>query len=179
MSSGHHSLVSIEKHHIELGPAAARPIHSASYRAGPKAREYERNEISEMLWEGAIKPFHSKCAAAIVFAPMNDISVLFSVIYRKLNTVMNRDLYPTLGMDICIGSFAQQQVSHYQMRELCTTKWISKIVIETKRQCPSSTALVALIICHLDQGTLRVLSDERSMLRSQQICSSFHWCISF
>jgi hypothetical protein len=45
--------VSAKKHRIDLVPGA-RPIHSLPYRAGPRAREIEKQEIDKMLRQGVI-----------------------------------------------------------------------------------------------------------------------------
>lgn len=34
---------------VELDPPITKPIHSVPYRAGPKTRDFEKNEINNML----------------------------------------------------------------------------------------------------------------------------------
>lgn len=56
MWDGHPGKISIVKHQIDLSPAQSKPIRFVLYRAGPKARELERNEIDKMLLGGVIRP---------------------------------------------------------------------------------------------------------------------------
>lgn len=63
MWDGHLGQVKIEKHHIKLTPENTKPIHSASYRAGPEARELGKAEVDKMLSQKAIEPAQIKLAA--------------------------------------------------------------------------------------------------------------------
>jgi hypothetical protein len=78
--------VSATKHRIDLVPGA-RPIHSLPYRAGPRAREIEKQEIDKMLRQGVIEPAMSEWASPIVMVPKPDGSLSFCVDYRKLNAI--------------------------------------------------------------------------------------------
>lgn len=51
---------------------------------------------------GFIQPAHTKWAAPIVIAPMNDGTLRFCVYYRQLNAFSMGDAYPIPGMDECI-----------------------------------------------------------------------------
>lgn len=50
----------IPKHCIELSLADAKPIYSALYQAGPKARKFKRNRIDKMLPGELIVSFQTK-----------------------------------------------------------------------------------------------------------------------
>ena len=109
MWDGHLGRVSIAKHRIELQPGA-RPSYSAPYRAGPKARDFEKSEIDKMLKAGVIEPAKTEWAAPIVFAPKKDGSLRFCVDYRRLNAETVRDSYPIPRMDECIDSLGDAQL---------------------------------------------------------------------
>lgn len=56
MWDGHLGTIKTVKHHIDLDPPEAKPIHSAPYRAGPAARQLKKSEIDKMLQMGVIEP---------------------------------------------------------------------------------------------------------------------------
>lgn len=69
MWDGHLGTIQTVKHRIDLDPPKAKPIHSAPYRAGPAARQLEREEIDKMLRMGVIEPAQTEWASPIVFVP--------------------------------------------------------------------------------------------------------------
>ena len=104
MWDGRLGTITAAKHRIDLDPVDSRPIHSAPYRAGPKAREFEKQEIQKMLAMNVIEPAQSEWAAPIVFAPKKDGALRFCVDYRRLNAITVRDSYPIPRMDECMDS---------------------------------------------------------------------------
>lgn len=80
--------VNITKHRILTTPKNTQPIHSVSYRAKPKAREFKNTEIYKMLSQKVFKAAKAGLAAAIVFAPKKDRSLRFRVTYRKFNAIV-------------------------------------------------------------------------------------------
>jgi transposase InsO family protein len=101
--------VSATSHRIELTPGA-RPVHCQPYRAGPRAREAETQEVHRMLKEGVIEPAASEWASPVVLVPKPDGSMRFCVDYRKLNAITIRDTYPLPRMDECIDSLGDANV---------------------------------------------------------------------
>ena len=77
MWDGQLGTITAAKHRIDLDPPDSIPIHSVPYRAGPKAREFEKQEIQKMLSMNVIEPAQSEWAAPIVFAPKKDGSLGF------------------------------------------------------------------------------------------------------
>lgn len=68
MWNGHVRRVNIAKLRIEQTLENTQPIHSALYRVGLKAREFERTEIDKMLSQMAIEPAQTEWAAPVVTA---------------------------------------------------------------------------------------------------------------
>jgi hypothetical protein len=101
--------VTATKHRIELTPGA-RPVHCQPYRAGPKARDAEAQEVHRMLQAGVIEPSSSEWASPVVLVPKPDGSLRFCVDYRKLNAITVRDTYPLPRMDECIDSLGDASV---------------------------------------------------------------------
>ena len=56
---GHLGIVQATNHYIELTPDA-EPAHQPPYRAGPKQRTHEREEVDKMLDIGVIEPSTSE-----------------------------------------------------------------------------------------------------------------------
>lgn len=59
----------IVRHRTKLYLLDAKPIHSAPFRAGLKALEFDRNEVDKMLLDGVIEATQTEWAATIVFGP--------------------------------------------------------------------------------------------------------------
>lgn len=71
-----------------------RPINSARYHAGPKAPEYQKIDIDEILPMNVIELAQSGWALPIVIDPKNDGSLRFCTEYIKLNTVAAKKAFP-------------------------------------------------------------------------------------
>lgn len=67
---GHRGRINSAKHRIELSSADEKPIHSAPYQAGPKVRDFEKNEFDKMLSDAVIEPAQRERAEPIVLAQM-------------------------------------------------------------------------------------------------------------
>ena len=108
MCDGRLGHITVAKHRIDLKPNS-KPVYQAPYRAGPKQRELEREQIETMLKADVIEASSSEWAAPIVFAPKKDGSLRFCIDYRKLNEVTLLDSYPIPRMDECIDSLGDAQ----------------------------------------------------------------------
>jgi Reverse transcriptase (RNA-dependent DNA polymerase) len=97
------------KHRIQLIPGS-KPVHSHPYRAGPKAREMERQEVERMLKADVIEPACSEWASPVVLVPKPDGSLRFCVDYRKLNSITVKDTYPLPRMDESIDSLGDAAI---------------------------------------------------------------------
>lgn len=64
-----------------------RPIHSASYQAGPWAQEFVKHEIDIMLAMNIIERAQTEWASPIVYAHKKDVTLQFCVDYHNLNAV--------------------------------------------------------------------------------------------
>lgn len=74
MWDDHRSLRSIKavQHRVKLDKTDSRPIHSALYRAVPKATEFGKQEIHRMIAMDAIAPAHMELTSSIVVVPEQD-----------------------------------------------------------------------------------------------------------
>lgn len=63
----------------------SRLIQSASYHTSPKAREFEKQEIDQVLAMDVIEPTQTEWALPIDFVEMKDRKLRFYAFYRKLN----------------------------------------------------------------------------------------------
>lgn len=69
MSYGHLGRIDVTKHRIVLEPSKQCPIHSKTYRVGPKAKELEKQEVQRMVAEKATEPARTEWAAPKHFCP--------------------------------------------------------------------------------------------------------------
>lgn len=77
----------------------AKWVKSEPYRAGPKARELEEFEISQLV-VGVIEHSNTEWdATVLLFAPKNDGQLPFCVDYGKLNKMTVKDSYPLQSID--------------------------------------------------------------------------------
>ena len=101
--------ISTIEHRIDLTPDA-KPVRSALYRAGPKARKAESEEVERMLRAGVIELAQSEWASPVVLVPKPDGTLRFCVDYRRLHAITVRDTYPLPRMDECIDSLGEANV---------------------------------------------------------------------
>ena len=102
--------IRVVEHRIDL-KEGAEPFAQHPYRAGQKAREFEKQEIDRMLEAGVIEPAaRSAWASPVVLAPKKDGTLRFCVDYRRLNAMSVRDSYPLPRMDECIDSLGEANV---------------------------------------------------------------------
>lgn len=91
-------------HRIELASADERPILSASYRACPRAREFEKLQIKKMLEMDVFEPVKREWVAPITFEPKKYETLQFCVDYRKLKPVTIWGSHPMPRMNEFIDS---------------------------------------------------------------------------
>lgn len=103
MWDGHLGTVAATSHRIDVIPGS-KPVHCQPYRAGPRARAAEKEEIDRMLEQQVIEPATGEWASPIVLVPKPDGSLRFCVDYRRLNAMTVPDTYPLPRMDECIDS---------------------------------------------------------------------------
>ena len=109
MWDGHLGRVAATEHRIDLIPGA-KPVHSQPYRAGPRARDIESQEVGRMLKAGVIEPASTEWASPVVLVPKPDGFMRFCVDYRKVNAMTTRDTYPLPRMDECIDSLGDARI---------------------------------------------------------------------
>lgn len=88
----------------------ASPVHSGSFRAGPKVREFQQLEIARIMEQKITKWTTTKRAAAIVFLPRKASDLRFCVSYKRLNALTHGESYPILRMDDFIDSLGKSTV---------------------------------------------------------------------
>lgn len=98
----HLDRLDITKHLIVLTLMNAQPIHSASYCAGSKQRELERNELEKIREAGVVKPAATEWATPIVSVPEKEGSLRLYVGFCRLDAVTERDSYLNFWMNECI-----------------------------------------------------------------------------
>lgn len=63
-----------------------------------------------MFADNIIETAQTEWTSSIVFAAKRDGTLHFCVDYRKLNALTNRDSYPILRLDECIGSLGKATI---------------------------------------------------------------------
>lgn len=96
---GHLDHVAAATHRVELDPPETRLIHTASYPAGTKAKDFEKNEIDNILSLNVVEPFQTEPASPVVFALKKDKALQYCVEYRKHNAVDVQVSYRLPRMD--------------------------------------------------------------------------------
>ena len=94
------------KHRIET---KGNPVFQHPYRAGPGARQAEKDEVDRMLHLGVIEPSSAEWASPVVLIPKPDGSTRFCVDYRRLNALTTRDVYPLPRMDECLDTLGEAE----------------------------------------------------------------------
>ena len=103
MWTGELGSVKVTQHRIKLKPDP-KPVFSQPYRAGPKAREVEEQEVNKMLDADVIERAKTEWATPVVLVPKSDGSLRFCMDYRRLKALTVRDSYPLPRMDECLDS---------------------------------------------------------------------------
>lgn len=91
MWDSHLGYITAAKNRIKLLDSHTKPVYSAPYQAGFRAREIEKVETDKMLEQQVIEPVQMERAVRTVFALKKDGTLLFCVNYRELNAVTKRD----------------------------------------------------------------------------------------
>lgn len=72
MWDGHPGLIRAAKHIIQLTSDEVRPIHSALYRSGTPARQFEKAEVDKIFKMKVLEPAQTEWASQIAVAPKKD-----------------------------------------------------------------------------------------------------------
>jgi len=96
-------------HRIQLQPDA-RPVYSASYRAGPHRLEEIEKQVKKMLDMGVIEPSDAEWSFPVVVAPKPCGHFRLCVDYRRLNEMSVKDIYPLPRMDDYLDSLGDATV---------------------------------------------------------------------
>lgn len=83
------------------------PVYRALYRAGPKAKHFERVEMVKIQLQQLIEPAQTECAAPIVFALKKAGSLCFGGDYWRFNVVAKWNSYQVLLIDACIDCLGE------------------------------------------------------------------------
>jgi hypothetical protein len=86
------------------------PIFQQPYRAGPFGRTAEQTEVNRMLAEDTIEHATSEWSSPVVLVAKRDGGMRFSVDYRKLTNISERDVYPLPRLDEWIDSLGDAVV---------------------------------------------------------------------
>jgi hypothetical protein len=87
-----------------------RPIFQQPFRARPFVRTAEQIEVNRIFAEGIIEPATSEWSSPDVLVPKRDGGMRFSVDYRNLNNLAERDVYPQPRLDECIDNLGDAAV---------------------------------------------------------------------
>lgn len=109
MCDAHFGGISTVKHCISLKSLNKRPIKSVSYRAGPKAYDFEKSEIEDLLSMNVTKPAQQKKAFPVIFVLKKDWTLRFCVGYRNLSIITIFAFYPLPRTDECMDSLRDTQ----------------------------------------------------------------------
>ena len=109
MWTGRLGRIELTSHRITLKPDAV-PVKQAPYRAGPRGRQNETEQVKAMLKEGVIAPSESEWASPVVLVSKSDGTLRFCVDYRRLNALTLRDSYPIPRMDECMDSLGEARI---------------------------------------------------------------------
>lgn len=80
--NGNLGKISVAKHRTESDLSNAAPIQASLYRAGPRQRNLEREEVYQMIKAGVAEPIITERASPIIFVSEKNESVWFCVDYR-------------------------------------------------------------------------------------------------
>lgn len=78
---------------------STRLVPFTPYRTGPETSKLKNTKLNKILSENIIEPAQTEWASPKAFAPKKNGIPRFSVKYRKLNAVTQRDSYPIPRMD--------------------------------------------------------------------------------
>ena len=87
----------IVHHSIDTGEH--RPIKQQPYRTAIVRRDTIRQTVNEMQHQGIVQPSRNHWAIPVVLVPKKDGSLCFCVDYRKLNSIMRKDVSPLPRVD--------------------------------------------------------------------------------
>lgn len=85
--NGHLGRIDVGRHHVGLYKDKVMSVNSASYRAGPKGKQFTAVETNRMIAENVIETVTMKWAAATVPTQRKDSSLCLCVVYLNPNAV--------------------------------------------------------------------------------------------
>lgn len=162
MWDGYPKRVSIAKHLISLAPSDAKQIQTALWRARPRARELEENEMDRML-------NRTKWAGPIVFAWKRDVSLRFFAAYQKQNAFFEaKRVFNATHGRVCWVPWQRHSIFN-DICELCVL--ISRDLLKDpdKMLSTSHYRVYRFVLIPLVFGNVRVLFSARRMLRFQLV----------
>lgn len=68
-------------------------IHIALYHVGAKTKQIENKDIEKIFDQIFFESAQTDCAVPVVFAPKNNGTLQFSVFFRNLNAITERNFY--------------------------------------------------------------------------------------
>ncbi|CAM4916569.1 unnamed protein product [Rotaria socialis] len=102
------SIIKATIHHaIETG--AHPPIYTSPYRVSYKDEQIQREEIEKLLKQGVIEESTSPWPSPIVLARKKDESVRFCIDFRKLNSIITKDVFPMPRIDDIFDHLSQAE----------------------------------------------------------------------
>lgn len=110
MSNRHLGHISTAIHTVEFGPPGNKPIESVSYLLRTRTRDFEKNEIENMLLMSVIEPAQTNLALPVVVTFRTDGELLFCTDCQKPNAVTVRDFYLLPKIDEWIDSLENARV---------------------------------------------------------------------
>lgn len=88
---GHLGSIIAVQHRTELEKTNNSLIYSSLSRAGPKTREFKKQEINQMFAMDVIEPAQTKWASPIYLVQMKDRTLRLCAEFHKLNAKMTWD----------------------------------------------------------------------------------------
>lgn len=110
MWDGNLERISVAKNCIILNMCSAAPTHATPYRADPKHRHLENEEIEQTLKDGVTELATTKRVSPIVFVKKKNEIFWFCIEYRCLKTVAGRDTYPISCINACIDFLDEARI---------------------------------------------------------------------
>lgn len=82
MRDGDLKQINTAQNRVEETPKNTQPIHPAPYRAGPKAYEFDVEEIDKMLSQKYFEPVQTELDAPIIFAKKGRTPTLLNLLEK-------------------------------------------------------------------------------------------------
>lgn len=95
----HSGIISVAMHRVILDPSGAIPIHTGLYQSEPRQRVLEKEKADRIIKAELLESAATERTSPIVLASRKDRCFKFCVDHRRLNSVMERDIYFIPRMD--------------------------------------------------------------------------------